>query len=63
MKTFTFTLPDDEAAVLNETILTLRYAYPDLSREDAIKVLVRMGWEDVVRRIKRMTDAREHNHA
>lgn len=53
MKTFTFTLPDNEAEILAETINTLRYAYADLSHEDAIKVLMRLGWEEILRRLQR----------
>lgn len=51
MRTFSFTLPDDEAMVLDETIKTLRYAYPDLNDNDAMVALTRMGWEEILRRL------------
>jgi len=56
MKTYHFTLPDDEAAVMDETIRNLS-SYPDCTLEDAIKI--RMVWEDLVRSIKGKSSSQE----
>jgi len=51
MKTFSFMLPDDEALTLDEAVATLMGNFPDLTRDDALKALVRIGFEEMPRRL------------
>ena len=54
MKTFTFALPDQEAEHLDANIALLRWAYPDLTDQDAIVAIVRIGAEQIARRLEKL---------
>lgn len=53
-KAYSFTLPSDEAAFLDENIAVLRYAFPDLSDEDALVAILRRGSEDIAKSLERL---------
>jgi hypothetical protein len=53
-KAYGFTLPADEAALLDENIALMRYAFPELSEEDALVAILRRGSEDIARQLERM---------
>lgn len=59
MKTYIFALPDEEAEFLDANIQLLRYAYADLTDQDALIAILRVGSEDIARRIERL----EASHA
>lgn len=54
MKTYTFAIPDAEAEALDANINCMRYAFPDMSDEDAVIAIVRMGSETILQRLKKM---------
>jgi hypothetical protein len=62
MKTYTFALTDDEARELDANIDLLIYAYPDLMHETAVIAIMRMGSEEIMRRLKRMDSTRSAAH-
>ena len=54
MKSFTFSLPDQEAEALDANIALLRYAYPDLTDQDALVAIIRIGTEQIARRLEKL---------
>ena len=59
MKTYIFALPEQEAEFLDANVQLLCYAYPDLTKQDALIAILRIGSEDIARRIERL----EASHA
>lgn len=57
MKTFSFSLTDAEAQAMEANIDLLIYEFPDLTRETALIAVMRMGSEEILRRIKTMEAA------
>jgi hypothetical protein len=57
MKTYAFALTEDEASELDANVELLRYAFPDLTPETAIIAILRMGTEDILRKLKKMEAA------
>jgi hypothetical protein len=53
-KAYGFTLPADEAALLDENIALMRYAFPELSEEDALVAILRRGSEDIAKKLERL---------
>lgn len=58
MKYYTFTMDESEAEVFDANIDLMCYAFPDLTREDAIKALVRRGCDDILQRLQVLNGAR-----
>lgn len=63
MKTYAFSLTDDEASELDANISLLVYAYHDLTPETAVIAILRMGSEEILRRLKRMETTGSASHA
>lgn len=63
MKNYTFALPDEEAAALDANIELMIYAFPDMGREDALSALLRIGTEEVGKRLERMMTVKQRADA
>lgn len=53
-KAYGFTLPALEAAILDENIALMRYAFPELTDEDALIAILRRGSEDIAKSLERL---------
>jgi hypothetical protein len=62
MKLYSFALPDEEVAAMDLAIATLQGNFPYLTADDAIKALLRMGVEEMPRRLHRIQPAPTHGH-